>query len=932
MSHKRPLSKEALPPPEAVGGDAKIVPMARVISVPSFKRIIDRSPPIQTSTQSAPGVSCNGSSNGGRQRRAEPVTNRVRRDGKFFRLGTEKFYVKGVTYGPFEPGADGQPFTSPEQTRADFARMSELGANCLRIYHTPPKWFLDLAHECGLKVFLDVAWPKNLAFVGDAQLTKMAHDAVRAAAVAAGNHPATFAISVVNEIPPDIVRFVGRERVEEFVDGLVATVKSIAPQCLVTFANFPTTEYLQPRDVDFVCFNVYLHDEKVFRNYLARLQNIAGEKPLMLGEYGIDTMKEYSEEKQAEILGNHVRAVFDEGLVGTFIFSFTDDWFTHGFRIEDWAFGIVKRDRSPKAAFHTIKELFARAPQVSELKLPKVSVIICSYNGASTIESCLRSMRRIKYHDYEAVFVDDGSSDSTQEILKKFPEVMNIRQKNMGLSYARNVGMQAATGEIVIYTDSDCEADEDWLYYIALSLTRSKHAGMGGPNLIPDEGSWVADCVGLSPGGPTHVMIDDRTAEHVPGCNMAFRRDVALASGGFDSQFRKAGDDVDFIWRLQHQGYSIGFAPAAQVWHYRRNTIEAYLKQQRGYGEAEALLKFKHPDHFNVLGASHWRGRIYGGDQLGVRLGRDVIYHGVFGTGLFQTIYRKPASLTAMMMMSVEWHLLGMFITLLGLAFPPLLWLAAAMFIIPMLLASVAAAQAPMPRHQHWLTRPLIAYLHWRQPIARGWARYSVRLKNKTLKYEARGYRRARQLPFDPADRQSLRYWSNWMDRLPLLEQVKKEVAAAGWRVRADSGWSNWDMEIYGSRYVKVRLTSASEHHDGRGMLTRVRVQLMPSTFCRVLTVASVVLAGLLFTYVWPFSRPALLIPMAWWTMYLVNRWRVSLPVLGLIDSAAEKAGFDPIPSVKTELGKPMLGANAKSSRKMVASPSDDLEDAAPAM
>ena len=142
-------------------------------------------------------------------------------------------------------------------------------------------------------------------------------------------------------------------------------------------------------------------------------------------------------------------------------------------------------------------------------------------------------------------------------------------------------------------------------------------------------------------------MIDDRTAEHVPGCNMAFYTWAWQQVNGFDSQFRTAGDDVDFIWRLQHLGYSIGFAPAAQVWHYRRNTVKAYLKQQRGYGEAEALLKYKHPDHFNTLGASHWRGRIYGGDQIGVRVGGDVIYHGLFGTGLFQTIYRQPASMIA---------------------------------------------------------------------------------------------------------------------------------------------------------------------------------------------------------------------------------------------------------------------------------------------
>ncbi|CAN5649766.1 hypothetical protein BH09PLA1_BH09PLA1_32690 [soil metagenome] len=865
---------------------------------------------------------------GGRQRRAEPVTNRVRRDGKFFRLGNQKFYVKGVTYGPFEPNADGDPFPSPDQAQRDFTQITELGGNCVRIYHTPPKWFLDLALQNGLKIFLDIAWPKNLTFVDDAQLTQMAYDAVRSAARSCGNHPATFAISVVNEIPPDIVRFVGQKRVEAFVDELVAIAKSEAPQCLLTFANFPTTEYLQPRDIDFVCFNVYLHDEKIFRNYLARLQNIAGEKPLMLGEYGIDTMKEHSEEKQAEILANHVRAVFDEGLVGTFIFSFTDDWFTHGFRIEDWAFGIVRRDRSPKPAFQAIQQLFARVPQLTDLTLPKVSVIICSYNGGSTVESCLASMRRIKYPNFEVIFVDDGSTDHTPEILTRFPEVRNIRQKNMGLSIARNVGMQEATGEIVIYTDSDCEADEDWLYYIALAMVRSNHVGMGGPNLIPDEGSWVADCVGLSPGGPTHVMIDDRTAEHVPGCNMAFWRDIALKTGGFDSQFRKAGDDVDFIWRLQHMGNSIGFAPAAQVWHYRRNTIRAYLKQQRGYGEAEALLKFKHPDHFNVLGASHWRGRIYGGDEIGVRVGRDVIYHGIFGTGLFQTIYRKSASVTAMMLMSVEWHLLAAFVTILGLAFPPLLWVAVCMFATPVLLAMIASIQSPMPRHRHWLSRPLIAYLHWRQPIARGWARYSVRLKNKTMRHEARGYRRG-GLPFDPADKRTLRYWNNWQDRIPLLEQVKQEVMNAGWRVRLDSGWNNWDMEVYGSRYVKVRLTSASEHHDGRGMLTRVRVSLLMSTFCRVLTFASIVLAALLFVLLdWPFSRPALLIPITWWTMYLVNKQRVSAPVLGLIDVASEKAGYDPIPAVKTELGKPMLQPKPAATMQP-ALDDDDLEDAA---
>ena len=836
-----------------------------------------------------------------RKRVAVAATNRVRRDGKFFRMGDEKFHVKGVTYGPFAPNADGDPLPDRAAVEADFALMNELGANCLRIYHAPPLWFMDLAHSRGLKIFLDVAWAKNMIFTDVPSVMADARQAVQQAARACGNHPSLFAISVVNEIPPDVVRFAGNLAVEAFVDELIELGKAAAPDCLFTFANFPTTEYLSPRNVDFVCFNVYLHDDQTFRNYLARLQNIAGEKPLMLGEYGIDTIQEYTEPQQAEILRRHVSAVFDEGCAGTFIFSFTDDWFTHGWQIDDWAFGLVRKDRTRKPSFEAICEMFARVPQTTELALPKISVIVCSYNGASTTQSCLASMAKIRYPgEVEVIFVDDGSTDATQEIVAQFPRVVNIRQKNMGLSYARNVGMNAATGQIIIYTDSDCEADEDWLYYIALTLLRSGHTGIGGPNLIPDEGSWVADCVGLSPGGPTHVMVDDRTAEHVPGCNMAFYTWAAKEVGGFDSQFRKAGDDVDFIWRLQHRGYSIGFAPAAQVWHYRRNSIQAYLKQQRGYGEAEALLKYKHPDHFNTLGASHWRGRIYGGDStMGVKLGRDVIYHGVFGTGLFQTIYRKPASVVAQMLMSVEWHLLAMFVAILGIAFPTLWWVAVLMFAAPVFLAIVASLQAPVPRHPHPLSRALIAYLHWRQPITRGLARYTVRLRAKTMKRTASGYRRGK-LPIDPADPRTLVYWHPSDDRLPLLEALATEAREAGLRTRIDSGWGGWDVEVYGNRYAKIRLTSASEKHaDGR--VTKLRVERRMSTFCLVLTWASFILAGLLLLKLWPFSRPAVLIPLVWWTMYLASGGITLRPVLGMIDTAAEKAGFYPVFPKKKE-------------------------------
>ena len=113
---------------------------------------------------------------------------------------------------------------------------------------------------------------------------------------------------------------------------------------------------------------------------------------------------------------------------------------------------------------------------------------------------------------------------------------------------------------MIAYTDSDCVADPNWLIHLVHQLTRSGAAAVGGPNLTPEDG-WLAACVAAAPGQPTHVLVSDQVAEHIPGCNMAFRREALEAINGFDPQFRKAGDDVDICWRLQHEGLLITFAP-----------------------------------------------------------------------------------------------------------------------------------------------------------------------------------------------------------------------------------------------------------------------------------------------------------------------------------------------------------------------------------
>src|SRR2546421_693857 len=327
---------------------------------------------------------------------------RISVDGKFFRAGEKKFHIKGVAYGPFAPNAAGQPFSSPEQTAKDFELIQKLGANTVRIYHPPAKWFLELAGQYSLRLLVDIPWNQHLSFLESEAHRAAACDAVRRAVFSSARHPAIFAYSVANEIPADIVRWSGPRAVADFLDNLVAEAKRVDPECLCTFTNFPTTEYLRPASVDFVCFNVYLHHRTAFKNYLARLQMVAGPKPLLLGELGFDSVRD-GEKRQAELLSSQLEETFREGLAGAVVFSFTDDWWRGGAQVEGWQMGLTDRERVPKPAFAAVQQTFNEAPYLPLRRSPKISVVVACYNGERTLKTCLESLQKLNYPEYEVL-------------------------------------------------------------------------------------------------------------------------------------------------------------------------------------------------------------------------------------------------------------------------------------------------------------------------------------------------------------------------------------------------------------------------------------------------------------------------------------------------------------------------------------------------
>jgi GT2 family glycosyltransferase/DNA-binding beta-propeller fold protein YncE len=668
------------------------------------------------------------------------VAARPRVDGKFLALGDRRFLVKGITYGTFAPDASGSDvqFPAPARIAQDFGLMAAAGFNTVRTYTVPPVSLLDEAARHGLRVMTGLPWAQHIAFLDDPQLVRQIRQDAVAAVRRLASHPATLLFAVGNEIPPAIVRWHGRRRVESFLRDLYDEIKATAPQSLLTYVNFPPTEFLDVDGFDVCAFNVYLHREADLRAYLARLQHIAGCRPLLLAEAGADSVRE-GLDGQARITSMLVRAAFAEGACGAVAFSWTDEWWRGGHPVEDWAFGLVDAERHPKPALAAVGKAFADAPFAPDERerWPKVSVVVCAYNAADTIDDCLRSLAALTYPDVEIIVVNDGSSDATGAIARRHAGIRVLDIPNGGLSAARNVGLAEATGDIVAYTDADVRVDPDWLTYLVQPLLTREYVGAGGPNVVPQDDPLVAQCVARAPGGPVHVLLSDRVAEHVPGCNMAFRREALLAIGGFNPVYLRAGDDVDVCWRLQAKGLRIGFAPAAVVWHHHRQTIRAFYRQQVGYGECEAWLVAHHPEKF-VKGQMLWRGRIYSPLPFIRSFTRSRVNTGVWGTAAFPSVYSTGARSIELIPHSPAWmvtstalvvvgafglftpsHGAGWLLLATGLLGWSITLVRCAMFARRSDLRGLPPIGKHSPRQSRFLYHVLIAWLHLVQPLAR---------------------------------------------------------------------------------------------------------------------------------------------------------------------------------------------------------------------
>jgi cellulose synthase/poly-beta-1,6-N-acetylglucosamine synthase-like glycosyltransferase len=787
-------------------------------------------------------------------------------EGRFLNVRGERFWVKGVTYGTFKPNDDGEPYPSRPTVRDDFARMREAGVNTVRLYTPPPDWLADAAADAGLYLISDICWgPRRCDFDVPERLEQL-YAWTRQHSRRLAVHPSMLLFSLGNEIPPLIVRWYGLKRIQEFLRTLNEIVKEEAPHALTTYINHPPTEYLRLPFIDVESYNVYLEREPELRAYLARLQALAHEKPVLLAEIGLDSRK-HGEAAQARFLDWQVRAAFEKGLCGVTVYGWTDEWGIFASDIDGWAFGLTDAQRRPKTALAAVSRIYGVGLYDFRAKpWPLVSVVVCCYNAARTLNECLESLMRLHYPNCEIIVVDDGSTDATHSIAQRY-NVHCIRVANGGLSQARNLGIQAARGEIVAFIDSDAYADPDWLYYMVSALDENGASAVGGPNLSPPQDGFVAQCVDQAPGNPTCVLVDNERAEHIPGCNMAFRKEAFQAVGLFDANHRAAGDDVDLCWRLLVADRNIVYHPSAVVWHHRRPTVAAYLRQQKGYGYAEAHLQQRYPGRFNFFGYPVWAGGVYDSVHSHLRqqglpfVFRPRVYQGFFCGAQFQTLYQPFLTWWFQIFSTAEWFVLTVCSGLSGLltwwSGPSLvgvglLALTALMVLLSIgssMLAGWRALQVKRWRgSERWRALLLVSLLHLLQPVSRTLGRI-------------KGRWHLRKKPWSFPDTDLLE--GDLVKRDVWLKRLLTHMRSCGWVARPCSEWDDADIEVLGPGPYRLKLGSVYEEDLQRALHNvryRVTARMKPQA---PLTVAALMAALVGITqalYLAPLALPIIVV------------------------------------------------------------------------
>ncbi len=221
-----------------------------------------------------------------------------------------------------------------------------------------------------------------------------------------------------------------------------------------------------------------------------------------------------------------------------------------------------------------------------------VSVIIPSYNSEETIEECLQSLLHQTYKEAYEIILVDSSIDRTPEIVReKFNMIKFIHlNEKTDPGTARNIGIQESRGDLLLFIDSDCRADSDWMEKMTGRYRRDGYAAVSGAvlngNDPKSEVAWAGYLAEFREFIPQHKAGEVR---HGPTCNISYKKEVILKLLPFNHRYYPQ-EDLELNYRLTRQGGRIFFDPTIRVYHHHRTQFQSFLRHQRNIGQITAKM------------------------------------------------------------------------------------------------------------------------------------------------------------------------------------------------------------------------------------------------------------------------------------------------------------------------------------------------------